>query len=97
MPELKWSRASLDDLRSIDRYLAEVADGATAVRALMAIRERADALRDFPRIGPIVSDRGFHSLVVRNTPYVILYRFHDGVIEIVRIHHQQQNWRSDLL
>lgn len=95
MPELIWSHASLDDLRTTDRYLTEVADGETAVRTLMAIRERADALRDFPGIGPVVSDRGFHSLVVRSTSYVIIYRFRNGVIEIVRIHHQQHNWRSD--
>ena len=91
MRSLKWTAPALQDLEGIDARLRTEADADAAIRTLPAIRERADFLLDFPRVGPLVGDET-RSLGVRGTNYNLIYRVLDEErIVIVRIFHASQD------
>ena len=93
MRELRWTKAALADLYRISAYLEREARPEVALNTLSVIRYRANLLLDFPHSGPPVRDRGFRSLRVHGTPYIIAYRLGTGSLEILRIHHERENWR----
>jgi toxin ParE1/3/4 len=93
MRELGWTEPALADLVRISAYLEREARPEIALNILTAIRHRANMLVDFPHAGPPVRDRGFRSLRVHGTPYIIAYRLDVGTLEILRVHHERENWR----
>ncbi|MEO5937984.1 MAG: type II toxin-antitoxin system RelE/ParE family toxin [Sphingomonas sp.] len=90
MPRLIWSPASRGDLHDIDGWLTE-RNPAAAARILRAIRVSSDRLRDYPRIGRAI-DRPFRVLAVRTTKYLLVYRLHNDVVEIIRVRHAAETW-----
>lgn len=94
MRQLSWTPQALADLRKINNFLSREASGKIAARMLLAIRQRADILLDFPHAGPAIEDQAFRSLKVLNTPFLIAYRLLPASIEILRIHHTAQSWRG---
>ena len=89
MIALHWLPAAEADLSTIYRYIA--ADHEPAASALLdRLWDAAEALRDFPEIGParpeIAPDA--RSLTVGN--YLILYHVHRSTVEIVRVLHGAQ-------
>lgn len=91
--ELSWTPQAVADLRKIDSYLSAEVDGRLAAQILETIKFRLRTLRDFPHAGPPVEGRPFRSFIIRGTPYVVAYRLRDGRVEILRVHHQRENWR----
>jgi plasmid stabilization system protein ParE len=90
MSDLIWSPRSGLDLADIDTFLSEY-DPAAAARMLIAIRSAVDRLSDYPRLGCPLHEP-LRVIGVRNTPYLILYRLRDGVVEVVRIRHARGDW-----
>lgn len=90
MPQLIWSPASRDDLKGIDEYMME-RDPVVALEILRAIRSTAIRLLEYPRIGRAIEEP-YRVLGARGTPYLVIYRLRDGVIEIVRVRHARENW-----
>lgn len=95
MRKLEWTRPAVADLRNIETWLDETSAPAVAARTLSAIRNRADFLTNFPHGGPPVFDEDFRSLRIHETPFLFIYRVRPGKIEILRIHHERENWRLD--
>ena len=93
MRELIWTKPALADLYRINTYLEREARPEVALNTLSKIRHRANLLLDFPHAGPPVRDRSFRSLRVHGTPYIIGYRLGTGSLEILRVHHERENWR----
>jgi len=93
MTRVVWSRPSTRDLIEIDGYL-EQHDKAAAIRMIKAIRSTAALLARFPALGPPLKG-DIHYLGVRTTPYVIVYRLHEGRVEVLRIRHERQNWLAE--
>jgi len=89
-----WSPPALDDLRGIDDWLTREATPDFAVRTLVTIRHRVRILENFPRAGRPI-ERDHRILRVYGTPYLIRYRIANPVAEIVRIHHERENWQLD--
>ena len=93
MRQLEWTSPALADLHRISTYLEREARPEIAIRTLAAIRFRANLLLDFPHSGPPVKDRNFRSFRVHDTPYIIAYRLAPGRLEVLRVHHERENWR----
>jgi addiction module RelE/StbE family toxin len=93
MAEIDWTKPAVEDLRQIDRYLTREADHRTAASVLSTIRYRLTLLEDFPHAGPPVEGQPYRSYIIRGTPYVAAYRVRAGRVQILRIHHQRENWR----
>lgn len=96
MAEIVWSKPALEDLRRINAYLNRESDHRTAANILATIRFRLITLQDFPHAGPPVEGQPFRSFIIRGTPYVVAYRLRSGRVEILRLHHQRENWRLPL-
>jgi len=81
------------DLDRIRDWLATNASAATAAAHLRRIRDKAAALRKFPKRGPL-RDAATHSMRVPQTPYILVYRVLDDRVQVIRIFHDRQNWRD---
>ena len=95
MSRVIWSGEALGDLARIDDFYASIdpdyADrvGRHAVRA-------ARFLADHSHAGPIVKTT-LRKWRVPGTPFVLIYRVAAEGVEIIRVHHGRENWRtSDL-
>jgi toxin ParE1/3/4 len=93
MPRIIWSAPSLLDLREIERFLSNE-DAAAAARILRAIRGKSDQLRQFPSSGPALTGE-LRYVRVRNTPYLLVYRIGRGGVEVIRVRHVREDWRSE--
>jgi len=88
-----WARVALDDLIAIDAWLDEHVSPATALAMVIAIRRRADFLRDFPYGGRRLR-RDTRVLRVLGTPYLIHYRLAAQRCEVLRVYHEREDWRE---
>lgn len=95
MRRLEWTAPAREDLRKIEDWLSRETTPALTVRMLAAIRFRAGFLLNFPHGGPPVFDKDYRSLRVHDTPYLILYRLTHDAVQILRVHHERENWRID--
>lgn len=93
MPSIIWSLPATLDLDRIGDWLDEHRNAEASVQALYDIGQRTLFLRDFPHGGRPYKD-GKRILVVTGTPYVIVYRLWKGEVEIVRVHHERENWQT---
>ncbi|MBI0473769.1 type II toxin-antitoxin system RelE/ParE family toxin [Sphingomonas sp. MA1305] len=89
---VKWTLPALGDIRGIDEWLSKEANPGVALRLISAVRARAAFLRDFPRAGrPLPS--GHRLLRVRNSPYLLRYRIVGNAVEVLRVHHEREDWQ----
>lgn len=91
MPQISWTGPALADLRAIEAWLDEGANPEVAARILSAISRRAKFLEDFPH-GGCPSPSGMRVLLVFDTPYLILYRIIDQRVQVLRVHHEREDW-----
>lgn len=90
---IEWTLSARGDLRGIDQWLEREASSETALATLIAIRERADFLTRFPHGGRPHHD-GTRVLRVFRTPYLIRYRLNGNRVEVLRVHHEREDWIS---
>lgn len=95
MIRLVWTTEADADLSRINDWLNEKSTPDAAVRTLLAIRERADFLLNFPRGGRPLGPPDYRLLRVFNTPYLIAYRAKVERVEILRIFHEREDWSFD--
>ncbi|MDB5670046.1 MAG: hypothetical protein JWO25_1005 [Alphaproteobacteria bacterium] len=95
MRKLEWTGPARSDLKAIDSWLTREANPQIAAPQLIAIRERANFLLDFPEGEPILPELAARTLRVPGTPYRLCYRLLDsGSIQILRVYHVRQDWRG---
>jgi toxin ParE1/3/4 len=93
--EISWSEPALADLRALDAWLDEHASPGLALRTLVAIHLRARFLENFPHGGrPVGGD--MRVLRVLDTPHLILYRLRKDSVEVLRVHHEREDWQVEL-
>ena len=92
MKTINWSRASIVDLTAIRHWLVTEASEPVARRLLTQIRTQASQLASFPSIGSAIG-QSERKLRVRGTSYVIAYRTSSERVEVLRVHHNRQDWR----
>lgn len=90
-----WSVPARDDLRGINDWLMREASPEFALRTLAAIRYRAKVLEDFPHSERPYLD-GQRILHVHGTPFLIRYQVDMEKVEVIRVHHERQNWQLEV-
>lgn len=66
----------------------------TALDQLDEIERQSDMLAIYPEIGRVGRLRGRRELVVKRTPFILVYRLRTRLkrVEILRLLHGAQNW-----
>jgi plasmid stabilization system protein ParE len=77
-------------LRDIQAHIALEGNLPAALRVVLRIRQAAEMLTDFPRIGPVWHGGPSRVLVVSGLPYRIHYRILADAVEILTIAHTSQ-------
>ena len=88
---IRWLKRADCDLDALASYIAHDNPDAAARIALRVI-EAVEDLGTHPGIGRPGRVEGTRELVVSNTPYVVAYRVHQNVVEVLRVLHSAQNW-----
>jgi len=89
---LVWQPQALEDLKSIQHYIA--ADNPTAANRIVVtvVSMVHDQLTEFPESGRIGRVEGTRELVVPKTPFIVPYRIAGNTIDILAVHHGSQRW-----
>lgn len=89
---IRWTTPAADDLTHICDYIEEH-DGAIAARRVaLAIVEGIGSLIRFPNRGRLGRKIGTRELLIRDLPWIAIYRVGDEAVEITRILHGAQKW-----
>ncbi|HET8613545.1 MAG TPA: type II toxin-antitoxin system RelE/ParE family toxin [Sphingomonas sp.] len=94
MKRLLWTAPAEADLASIDDYWWP-RDRDVADRLIERIRTAAERLRSIPEGGAPLDQGRTRKWRAGRTPYVLIYRLRGATVEILRIHHDRQNWRPE--
>jgi len=90
--KLVWSPEAIDDLISIQQYIAKD-DVRTAHKVVLTITTLIEhQLSEFPNSGREGRVAGTLELVVPGLPFVIPYRVTQKTIEIIRVYHASRRW-----
>jgi toxin ParE1/3/4 len=85
---VKWLKTALEHMRSITDYIAQD-NPDRAVIFVREIRQKTNALADFPSVGRVGRVFGTRELVAHKN-YVVVYRMKALNVEIVRVRHTRQ-------
>jgi len=91
--EVRWLRAALANLDAEAEYVARD-NAAVAARLVERIYETVEQLKQYPSLGRAGRVPGTRELVVSHTPYIVPYRVHGTVVEILRVLHGARRWPS---
>ena len=86
---IKWTRLALADFSEAQDHIA-ADDPLAAIRVAQRIRDSVLKLSDFPYIGRPGDDLITREWRVQRTPYVVVYRLREDMIEVVRIWHTRR-------
>ncbi len=87
---IRWTAQAADQFEAAVQYIRQ--DNPTVGRTLaQAILSRIDGLANAPSVGRPGEIKGTRELVV--SPYVIVYRHTDEIVEVLFIWHGAQDWR----
>ncbi len=89
--DIIWLDRARREVIHIREYIA-MDNPRVAQQVARRILESAEKLRTTPNIGRPGRLYGTRELVITGTPFIILYRVRDGVIEILRIIHGARRW-----
>jgi len=90
--KLVWSPEAIDDLISIQQYIAKD-DARTAHKVMLTITTLVEhQLAEFPNSGHKGRVAGTLELVVPGLPFVIPYRVTQTTIDVLRVYHTSRRW-----
>jgi toxin ParE1/3/4 len=87
---VRWTRAALRDLEAIGDYIAKDNPEAAA-RVVTAVLDQTDRLATFPHLGRPGRIPGTRELTINRTPFIVPYRTHDDIVEILAVIHSAQH------
>jgi toxin ParE1/3/4 len=88
--QVRWTIEASDQLvATVERIQEDNPDAARNVAQLVI--ERIEKLVTFPGLGRPGEVNGTRELVL--SPYVVVYRFTDEIVEILQVWHGAQDWR----
>jgi toxin ParE1/3/4 len=87
-----WSPEAIEDLASLNAYIAEDNPSAARNVVLRILRDIEQVLPDNPYIGRPGRVPGTRELVVPRTPYIVPYRVQQETIQILRVYHGARRW-----
>jgi toxin ParE1/3/4 len=89
---ISWTKAASEDLESLHDYIFLDNPQAAAKMVRRIVHVIDEHLADNPwlgRAGRVPNSREF---AVSGTPYIIIYRVKNEVLEIIRVLHGAQQW-----
>ncbi len=90
---VKWAETARRDRRGVYRYyLEDVGSPRTADRIDAAIFSVNALLSAYPHAGRAGRIAGSRELVIKDTPYLAVYRVADQNVMILRLFHHAQRW-----
>jgi toxin ParE1/3/4 len=87
---IRWTPEASDQLEAAVKYIQQD-NFAAARRVAEAVFDRIQQLATFPGIGRPGEIEGTRELVI--SPYVVVYRYTNEIVEILFIWHGRQDWR----
>jgi toxin ParE1/3/4 len=91
--QIRWTATALNDLKTISYRIEQQRNLATANRVCRHIYDSIQTLRPHPHTGRPGTEEGTRELVIAASPYIVVYRIHLEVVQILRIWHGAQDWR----
>ncbi len=89
---IEWTTLAQHDLRVIHAHIAQD-DREAAVRVVRTIYTGARAqLTTYPLSGREGRVTGTRELIISRLPYIVAYRIHKDVIQVLRILHTSLRW-----
>jgi len=91
MKRVDWTEPAESDLQAIDDYWC----GHSVERAdqmLETIRKAGDFLAGLPKAGPALEKDDARKWSVGGTNYILIYRLAGDSVQILRVHHSQEDW-----
>ena len=92
MSHANWTIRASADLAAADTYYRQI-DPGFAYRLGHSAIAASQVLAENPRIGPVFG-RGTRKWRIRNTDYLLIYRIVGNGVEVIRMHHGHENWRT---
>ena len=89
---IRWTEPAAGDLTGICDYVNKHDGQEAARRVALRIYEGIGSLTQFPRRGRLGRKPNTRELVISGTPFLVVYRIREDVIEISRILHGAQRW-----
>jgi addiction module RelE/StbE family toxin len=90
--KVRWTRAALNQLHEAYDYI-QLDKPSAAARIVGLIEAAADRLRLFPQIGRPSARPKVRELAIAGTPFILVYRVKNDMLEILALYHGAQNWR----
>jgi toxin ParE1/3/4 len=87
---VRWRRAAIRDLDRIDSWLSSL-DHAKPDRVRQQIGAAISMLERLGDVGRPGREPGTREIVVKKAPYVIVYGFHDGDIDVLAVIHAAED------
>jgi toxin ParE1/3/4 len=84
-----WTVYALHTLEQVQEYV-EANYPSAATRIIRQVKRATQKLEVFPNIGRNGIRSGTRELVVRDLPYVIVYRVTDVYVQVLRVFHDKQ-------
>ncbi len=85
MTEIRWTLQAVEDLTAIKEFIGRDSP-AHALGVVERLYASIDQLRQFPESGRVLPERPKFRELVR-TPYRIVYRYVDEVVQILTVFH----------
>ena len=90
--KLVWQPQAIEDLKSIQRYIAlDNPDAANRVVAAI-VSSVADQLTAYPEAGRKGRVDGTREFVVPKTPFIVPYSVRGEVVHVLGVHHSSRRW-----
>jgi len=89
---VRWTEPAARDLTNICDYISERDGAETARDVALRIYEATGGLVQFPHRGRRGRKAGTRELILAGSPYLVIYRVREDVVEIDRILHGAQKW-----
>jgi len=90
--KVKWTKISVEDLSHIFDYIEKEDRPEAARNTIKKIIDCVSQLERFPEIGRIGRVTGTKELIIPSTPFIIIYRIKNSVLEILTILHHSRMW-----
>lgn len=88
---VKWTRLAFADLENAFEFISKTNDIAAA-SVVQQVTAHLTQLEQFPESGRTGRVKGTRELVVRATPFVIVYRVKATSLQILAILHSARKW-----
>ena len=93
--KIRWTEPALQQLHEAYDYI-QLDKPSAAEQVINLIEAATDRLRLFPQMGRPSRRPQTRELAVAGTPFILVYRWRNDVLEILALYHGAQNWQENL-